>query len=132
MRRPRWHERQILRELTPLGGSLAWTTVWGLGIDLSNRPITAVTFSRLIYTLPRVVWLDLSDTPADDACLRVLQCATRLEALDLARTRTTAAGMRSLATLPNLVEINLGGMEIPAEDEASWRKMGLRAVIRRD
>lgn len=123
--------RQIDRDLAFVGGSLAWVSPWGLGVDLSEKPITAVQLRNMPYTLHRLVWLTAAYSMLDDAGLRVLAKARGLESLDLEGARVTAHGLLALTRLRRLVEIRVGDTAVTASDEPALRQAGLRAVIHR-
>jgi hypothetical protein len=127
--RPRWHVRQIKRELASFKDSLAWISPWGLGVDLCEQAITATALQHMPYTVPRIACLNLSDTNIDDRGLRLLRAARRLETLQRSGTRITTAGLAALITLPNLVEIEAADAGLTSDYVLVLQQQGLRAKV---
>lgn len=133
MLRARWDHKQILHEIQPLGGELAWMSRWGIAVDLSGVAVSVTALRSMRYSIPRLVWLCLSTTNTGDAVLRELKNARRLEVLDLDGTLISADGLRSFLKLRHLVEIRISESAISTDEEAALRSAGLRAtLIRRE
>ncbi len=124
--------RPCQREIASLGGSLAWVSDYvrgGIGVSFEGVTIYDQDLCALSETLPRVVWLDLSDSPITDAGLMPLRVAKRLEHLSIDGTKITAAGLLSVRSLPKLVQIDAGDTAVISADVLRFRQAGWTAEI---
>jgi hypothetical protein len=80
-------------------------------LDLSDTAATDADL-RLISGWTRLRWLDLSSTEVTDAGLEHLKEMRRLEWLDLSKTRITDAGLSALNSLARLKLLRLAGTEV--------------------
>jgi hypothetical protein len=94
------------QRLTPLGGVIEWHTSFGLGVRFEAGTLTDEKLDSLQDVLPYIVWLDLSETRVTDVGLVSLSHATALEDVWLNK-HISAAGVRQLAQLTKLAEINV-------------------------
>ncbi|MDX1967437.1 MAG: hypothetical protein SFV23_09720 [Planctomycetaceae bacterium] len=124
--------RPCRREIESLGGSIAWVSNCvrgGIGVSFAGVKLHDQDLCALRETLPRVVWLDLSESPITDAGLMELRSARCLEALSIDGTRITAAGLLGLRSLPKLVQIHAADTAVAAEDVQRLRQAGWTTEI---
>lgn len=120
------------REIESLGGSVAWVSNCvrgGIGVSFEGVKLHDQDLCALRETLPRVVWLDLTESRVTDAGLTHLRVARRLEALSIDGTRITAAGLLSLRSLPRLVQIYAADTAVTSADVLRFRQSGWTAEI---
>ncbi len=100
--------------------NLAETDITGLSVrtlaalslehlDLSGSDVDDLAPWQALTSLR---WLSLRDTRITDKSVKLLAPLVRLEFLDLARTRTTNAGLPALAALPALKSLNLAYADV--------------------
>lgn len=83
-----------------------------VNLALGKPSATNKTLDALAGLEPSLVWLNLSGTAVTDEGLSKLAKFTQLRRLNLSLTGITAAGMRHLAGLKNLVVLNLYGSKV--------------------
>jgi hypothetical protein len=123
--------RPIQAEIESLGGELAWSTEFGVGVSFEGVSLRDSGLWELQVTLPFVVWLELTDTSITDAGLVALCAARRLEALSVDGTSISAVGLLTLRDLPKLVEITVRDTAITSEQVQWLRASCLRGDVQR-
>ncbi|HVK14002.1 MAG TPA: leucine-rich repeat domain-containing protein [Gemmataceae bacterium] len=92
-------------------------------LQMANRAdVTDTVLIEHVGGMPNLGELDLNDTPVTDAGLAVLASLPKLEKLRIARTRATADGVANhVLTSPTIVEIDVGGLNVPGKALRDWR-----------
>ena len=92
-------------------------------LQMANRPdVTDEVLIAHVAGMPNLRELDLNDTPVTDAGLAVLASLPTLEKLRIARTQVTPAGVSAhVLGSKTIVEIDVGGLNVPAKALREWK-----------
>lgn len=92
-------------------------------LQMANRAdVTDAVLLDHVAGMPNLRELDLNDTPVTDAGLAALATLPKLESLRVARTKATPAGVaKHVLGSKTLVEIDVGGLGVPAAALRAWK-----------
>ncbi|HKB03955.1 MAG TPA: hypothetical protein VKD90_17160 [Gemmataceae bacterium] len=92
-------------------------------LQMANRAdVTDAVLIEHVAGMPNLRELDLNDTPVSDDGLAVLASLPKLQKLRIARTKATPAGVaKHVLTSPTIVEIDVGGLNVPARALRDWK-----------
>jgi hypothetical protein len=113
-------------EYDKLTASSAFTVIQWANADVTDEDLKRLRGQTALREL------DLNGTKITDDGLVVLQPMTSLVILRLARTKITEAGFQAqIAPLPNLMELDLRGTQVPASVGRAWKaaKPGRKLAI---
>jgi len=105
---------------TPLGAD-DWEALRGLAglrVLVLSSGVAGDTEAEILATLPDVERLVLRQSPLSDAGFSALAGCRSLTDLNVPQAACTAAGIASLAKLPNLKSLRLGGPNLTGPDVA--------------
>ncbi len=92
-------------------------------LQMANRTdVTDAVLLEHVAGMPNLRELDLNDTPVTDAGLAAVETLPKLESLRIARTRATPEGVaRHVLASKTLVEVDVGGLRVPAPALRAWK-----------
>jgi hypothetical protein len=101
-------------------GSYRWPADLGV-VQMANADVTDATLDHL-NKLPRLRYLDVSDTKITDAGLAKIAALPALVELRLARTAITDAGFQEhLAKQESILKLDLTGTEVKGKTKRDWK-----------
>lgn len=92
-------------------------------LNISGSDVDRDGLVRL-QSLPRLRWLNLKDTKADDDAIRVLAGIPSIETLSVAGTSVTDTGLSHLSNLPRLKSLDLSRTRVSDEGLRTIQGMG--------
>ena len=117
-------ERRVtLTQLTNFDyAAYRWPADLGV-VQMANGDVTDATLEHL-RALPKLRYLDVSDTKITDAGLATIAALPALVELRVARTAITEAGFQKhLAKKDSLLKLDLTGIEIKGKTKRDWKAL---------